>query len=55
MVGSARETVSGTLARFQRQGLLVRNGKTYRLSVAPHLLERGADDLQALPAVAARR
>jgi CRP-like cAMP-binding protein len=54
MVGSARETVSGTLARFQREGLLVRNGRTYRLSVAPHILECGAEDRQVLPRVAAR-
>jgi CRP-like cAMP-binding protein len=39
MVGSARETVTCTLARFQREGLLVRNGRTYRLIVAPDLLE----------------
>ena|SRR5262245_41644677 len=39
MVGSARETVTCTLARFQREGLLVRNGRTYRLMVAPDLLE----------------
>jgi CRP-like cAMP-binding protein len=39
MVGSARETVTSTLGRFQREGLLVRNGRTYRLTVAPDLLE----------------
>jgi CRP/FNR family transcriptional regulator len=39
MVGSARETVTCTLARFQREGLLVRKGRTYRLIVAPDLLE----------------
>jgi CRP-like cAMP-binding protein len=43
MVGSARETVTSTLGRFQREGLLVRNGRTYRLSVAPDLLESRAE------------
>jgi CRP-like cAMP-binding protein len=47
MVGSARETVTSTLARFQREGLLVRNGRTYRLIVAPELLEAGTDDRRA--------
>jgi CRP-like cAMP-binding protein len=45
MVGSARETVTSTLARFQRDGLLVRNGKRYRLIVAPELLETGSERL----------
>ena len=43
MVGSARETVTSTLGRFQREGLLVRNGRTYRLTVAPDLLEGRAE------------
>ncbi len=43
MLGSARETVTGALARFQREGLLVRSGRTYRLTVAPDLLESRAD------------
>jgi CRP-like cAMP-binding protein len=47
MVGSARETVTCTLARFQREGLLVRNGRTYRLIVAPDLLEVRAGDRRA--------
>ena len=54
MVGSARETVTGTLARFQREGLLVRNGRIYRLIVAPDLLEGGRDDPRPLPRVAAQ-
>jgi CRP-like cAMP-binding protein len=54
MVGSARETVTCTLARFQREGLLVRNGRRYRLIVAPDLLESGADGLWALPPVTTR-
>jgi CRP-like cAMP-binding protein len=43
MLGSARETVTCALARFQREGLLVRKGRTYRLIVAPDLLESRAD------------
>jgi hypothetical protein len=40
MIGSARETVTCILADFQREGLLVRNGRAYRLTVSPDALER---------------
>jgi CRP/FNR family transcriptional regulator, cyclic AMP receptor protein len=43
MVGSARETVTSTLGRFQREGRLVRTGRTYRLTVSPDLLEGRAE------------
>jgi len=39
MIGSARETVTCTIAQFQRDGILVRNGHGYRLTVAPATLE----------------
>lgn len=38
MVGSARETVTWALAELQREGFVRREGRTYRLSVAPELL-----------------
>lgn len=41
MVGSARETVTCALTRLQREGRLVRDGRTYRLIVAPELLVDG--------------
>ena len=53
MVGSARETVTCTLARFQREGMLVRNGRTYRMIVAPDLLEFPAGKRRAAPATGA--
>jgi CRP/FNR family cyclic AMP-dependent transcriptional regulator len=39
MVGSARETVTCALAGFRRDGLLVREGRVYRLTVPPDVLE----------------
>lgn len=39
MVGSARETVTCSLARLQREGLLVRTGRGYRLNVLANSLE----------------
>jgi CRP-like cAMP-binding protein len=39
MIGSARETVTTTLAGFERDGLLKRVDGAYRLAVAPELLE----------------
>ena len=39
MIGCARETVTNTLARFQRDGLLTRNGRGYRLTIPPTALE----------------
>ena len=38
MVGSARETVTWAFAQLTREGFLARDGRTYRLSVAPEAL-----------------
>jgi len=38
-VGSARETVTSALKTLQREGFLVREGRTYRLSVSPEILD----------------
>jgi CRP-like cAMP-binding protein len=40
MIGSARETVTGTLSQFQREGLVVRSGRGYRIQVAPAVLDK---------------
>jgi CRP-like cAMP-binding protein len=40
MIGSARETVTTTLATFERDGLLSRDDGVYRLTVPPALIER---------------
>jgi CRP-like cAMP-binding protein len=40
MIGSARETVTCTLAQFQREGLVVRSGRGYRIQVAPAALDQ---------------
>jgi len=37
--GSARETVTAAIAELQREGFLVRDGRSYRLTVAPELLD----------------
>jgi Crp-like helix-turn-helix domain len=39
MIGSARETVTTTLAAFERDGLLSRDDGVYRLTVPPELIE----------------
>lgn len=39
MIGSARETVTCALAQFQREGLVVRSGRGYRIQVAPAVLD----------------
>jgi CRP/FNR family transcriptional regulator len=38
MIGSARETVTWAVAELQREGFLERNGRVYRLLVAPEAL-----------------
>jgi CRP/FNR family transcriptional regulator len=38
MVGSARETVTWAFAELAREGFLSRDGRSYRLSVAPEAL-----------------
>src|SRR4051794_18011046 len=38
MVGSARETVTWAVAELEREGFLERNGRVYRLLVAPEAL-----------------
>src|SRR5437773_1788865 len=38
MVGSARETVTWAFAQLAREGFLARDGRTYRLAVAPEAL-----------------
>jgi len=38
MVGSARETVTWAFAQLAREGVVSRDGRTYRLSVAPEAL-----------------
>ena len=38
MVGSARETVTWAFAKLAREGFLSRDGRTYRLAVAPEAL-----------------
>ena len=40
MIGSARETVTSTVAAFEREGLLARDDGVYRLTVSPELLEQ---------------
>lgn len=40
MIGSARETVTCTLAQFQREGLVVRSGRRYRIQVEPAVLDQ---------------
>ena len=37
--GSARETVTAAIAELRREGFLVRDGRSYRLTVPPELLE----------------
>jgi CRP/FNR family transcriptional regulator len=37
--GSARETVTAAIAELSREGFLVRDGRRYRLTVPPELLE----------------
>ena len=38
MVGSARETVTWAFSELAREGFLSREGRTYRLAVAPEAL-----------------
>jgi CRP-like cAMP-binding protein len=38
MVGSARETVTWSFAQLRREGFVARDGRGYRLAVAPELL-----------------
>ena len=47
-VGSARETVTSALGALEREGFLVRDGRLYRLTVAPEALEDG--DVSAITA-----
>ena len=42
MIGSARETVTTTVAAFEREGFLVRDDGVYRLTVSPELIEQAA-------------
>ena len=37
--GSARETVTAAIAELRREGFLVRDGRNYRLTIPPELLE----------------
>jgi CRP-like cAMP-binding protein len=39
--GSARETVTAAIAELTREGFLVRDGRDYRLTIPPELLELG--------------
>jgi hypothetical protein len=47
MIGCARETVTCTLARFRRDGLLSENGRGYRLAIPPNALETPTTNLAA--------
>jgi CRP-like cAMP-binding protein len=44
MIGSARETVTTTVAAFEREGLLARDDGVYRLIVSPELIEAAVID-----------
>ena len=39
-VGSARETVTSAIGALEREGFLVRNGRSYLLAVSPSSLAR---------------